>query len=293
MPKSRVVRALGAKSAKKLPGQLFGTQHPANAKTVKIVRERPRLKIVMSSPAQWIGSELLMRPPGVSQGAPPVDPSGYWEESRHARLGTHHVLGVDMVCTASEALAERAERARSKFSAKRPQKYQNPCTPAQSSKSPCGSEGSCKIECVCAGHVLPGRSVVKQASKQASSEGSRSQNSLLEVQICRKVKTLQNFRSLRILGVEYAGMGAAGADGRGGSRDGAGRRGAAEEQETAGSSREKADIQREEGAEAHQGRRGRGRRGRWEPRYSVLIQKASKPDGQRGCLGDRARTPPS
>ena len=62
------------------------------------------------------GSDL--RPLEGSRGALPVDPSGYWEELRHGRLGTHHVLGVDMVCAASKALAERAERARSKFSAK-------------------------------------------------------------------------------------------------------------------------------------------------------------------------------
>ena len=38
--------------------------------------------------------------------------------------------------------------------------------PFQWSRDPC--RHSCKIECVCAGHVLGATSVVKQASKQAS-----------------------------------------------------------------------------------------------------------------------------
>ena len=68
----------------------------------------------------WAGlhSGSGLRPLGGSRGAPPVDPSGYWEESRHGRLGTHYVPGVDTVCVACKALAERAERVRSKFSAK-------------------------------------------------------------------------------------------------------------------------------------------------------------------------------
>ena len=111
MPKSGVVRALGAKSAKNLHVQVFGTQHPGNAKTHKTVRDRPRPKIA------WAGlySGSGLRPLGGSRGAPPVDPSGYWEESSHGRLGTHHVQGVDTVCAACKALAERAERARGKF----------------------------------------------------------------------------------------------------------------------------------------------------------------------------------
>ena len=59
MPKSRVVRALGAKSAKRLPRQLFGTQHPANAKTAKTVRERPKPK--SSRAALHSGSDLRPR----------------------------------------------------------------------------------------------------------------------------------------------------------------------------------------------------------------------------------------
>ena len=70
MPKSRVVRALGAKSAKILHVQYFGTQHPANAKTHKTVRERPGPKIVMSSAAQWIGSEASWRLSGSSPSRP-------------------------------------------------------------------------------------------------------------------------------------------------------------------------------------------------------------------------------
>ena len=114
MPKSRVVRALGAKSAKNVHVHFFGTQHPGNAKTHKTVGDRPRPKIA------WAGlhSGSGLRPLGGSQGALPVDPSGYWEESSHGRLGTHHVQGVDTVCAACKALAERAERARGKFSAK-------------------------------------------------------------------------------------------------------------------------------------------------------------------------------
>ena len=55
------------------------------------------------------------------------------------------------------------------------QKCQNTCNAAQSSKSP----------------------------KLLGSRGSRSQNPFLEAQIFRKLKTPQNFLTLRILGVEY------------------------------------------------------------------------------------------
>ena len=81
-----------------------------------------------------------------------------------------------MVCAASKVLAERAERARSKISTK-------------------ASKVSKQFHC---------RSNAQNLQNRLAPERSRSQNSFLEAQICRKLKSPQNFRSLRILGVEYA-----------------------------------------------------------------------------------------
>jgi len=175
-PKSRAVRALGAKSAKKVHVHFFGTRHPANAKTHKTVRDRPRPKIA------WAGlhSGLGLRPLGGSQGALPVlDPSGYWEESSHVgRLGTHHVQGVDTVCAACKALAERAKRDRGKFSAK-------------ASKVPKHLQCRSKLK-ISKIAWLPRVQIPKPFLFDA------------ENKVCRKLKTSLNFLSLRILGVEYA-----------------------------------------------------------------------------------------
>ena len=105
-----------SQKCKKLAWQVFGTQHPANAKTAKFKLFGRAAQAQIAWAGLHSGSGL--RPLGGSRGAPPVDPSGYWEESRHGRLGTHYVPGVDTVCVACKALAERAERVRSKFSAK-------------------------------------------------------------------------------------------------------------------------------------------------------------------------------
>ena len=66
-PKSRVVRALSAKKVKILPGQYFGVQHLANAKTHKSVAQQPRPKTVNSRCGQWIGSEATWRPSELPQ----------------------------------------------------------------------------------------------------------------------------------------------------------------------------------------------------------------------------------
>ena len=84
-----------------------------------------------------------------------------------------------MVCAASKVLAERAERARSKISTK-------------------ASKVSKQFHC---------RSNAQNLQNRLAPQRSRSQKSFLEVQVCRKLKSPQHLRSLRILGVEYGAWG--------------------------------------------------------------------------------------